>query len=205
MNKKMVLRLVIDLVMTLLLLAAFDYRLTREIYHEWIGISLLCLFVVHNILNINWYKNIFKGRYNFQRCFVSAVNLLLLVTMLILMASGLLQSRSVLKFLHLTGFKFLQLQDGMLLRQIHTCAAYWGLLLIAVHIGIHFEMIKTGFRKMFKITRRNIIRKIILCLIALSIVFYGVWSSFDRSIFSKLFLNASFDFWDTERSPVFFY
>ena len=204
MNGKLAARLIIDFLMTLLLLSAFDYRIAREAPHEWIGISIGVLFILHNVINLRWYKatlplmlDIFKGKYHFKRVIVTIVNLLLLVTMATLIISGLLQSRSVLAFLHLPG--------GMFLRQIHTTAAYWGLLLIAVHVGLHWEMIMNVFGKMFKITEKSITRKIILRTITALIIACGVWASFDRDIFSKLFHGVTFDFWNPERPVILFY
>ncbi|GHU84157.1 membrane protein [Spirochaetia bacterium] len=197
MSSKLAARLIIDFMMTLLLLSAFDYRIAREAPHEWIGISIGALFILHNVINLHWYKNIFKGKYHFKRVITTIVNLLLLVTMATLIISGLMQSRSVLAFLHLPG--------GMFLRQIHTTAAYCGLLLIAVHVGVHWEMIMNAFRKMFKITGKNNARRIILRTIAVLIVVCGLWASFDRDIFSKLFHGVTFDFWNPERPVILFY
>jgi hypothetical protein len=114
-----------------------------------------------------------------------------------LITTGLMQSRAVLAFLHLPG--------AMVLRQIHTTAAYWGLIIIAVHTGLHLEMILNAFRKMTKTSGENHTRKTILRVIALAFISFGVWSSFDRDMFSKLFLGFSFDFWPEERPAFLFF
>jgi hypothetical protein len=103
----------------------------------------------------------------------------------------------VLAFLHLPG--------GMLLRQIHTTAAYWLLFLIAVHVGLHWQIIIASFRKMFKITGESRIRKGVLRIVVFLIVGYGVWSSFDRDIFAKLFQGFSFDYWPEEHPAILFF
>jgi hypothetical protein len=183
--------------MTILLLCVYAYRIIGDTTHEWIGISLFVLFVVHNIINYRWYSHIFKGRYDFRRGLNTAVNLLLLATMVILIVTGFLHSRTVLAFLHLPG--------GMGLRQLHTTAAYWGLLLISVHLGIHWEMIINAMRKMTGITRINSGRTIIMRIVVVLIFALGVWASFDRDMFSKLILGFSFDYWDPERPAVLFF
>jgi hypothetical protein len=194
---KLTARLIIDLAMTILMLCALAYRIIGDTAHEWIGVSMFVLVIAHNSINRRWYKNIFTGAYNFRHGINTAFNLVIALTMAVLIITGLLQSRSVLSFLHLPG--------GMVLRQIHTTAAYWLLFLIAVHIGLHWQMIMNAFRKMFKITGENRARKVALRIIALLIVGYGVWSSFDRDIFAKLFQGFSFDYWDEERPAVLFF
>jgi hypothetical protein len=179
------------------MLFALSYRITGDTSHEWIGVSLSVLFITHNIFNYRWYRQMFKGRYDFKRGLNTAVNLLLLTAMSILIITGLLHSRTVLAFLHLPG--------GMGVRQIHTTAAYWGLLLIAVHLGLHWEIIINAMRKMTGITKVNSGRTIIMRSVAVLVVAIGVWGSFDRDMFSKLFQGFSFDYWDPERPAVLFF
>jgi hypothetical protein len=202
MTPKLAARLIIDLAMTILLLCAFAYRITGDAAHEWIGISVFVLFIAHNIINRKWYKNIFKGsslrkKRSIRRVTMTIINLLLALTMAVLIITGLLQSRTVLAFLHLPG--------GMLLRQIHTTAAYWGLILIGAHIGLHWGMFINAARKIAKITHENRGRKIFVRILAFLFIAFGVWSSFDRDMFAKLFLGFSFDYWNEERPAVFFF
>jgi hypothetical protein len=78
-------------------------------------------------------------------------------------------------------------------------------LLIAVHLGLHWEMIINAMRKMTGITKANLGRTIIMRSVAILVVVIGVWGSFDRDMFSKLFLGFSFDYWDSERPAILFF
>jgi hypothetical protein len=84
-------------------------------------------------------------------------------------------------------------------------AAYWCLPLIGVHLGLNWKTILSAFRKMAKINGENRTRKIILCIIAFATAAFDVWSSFDRIMFSKLFLGFSFDYWPNERPAILFF
>jgi hypothetical protein len=42
-------------------------------------------------------------------------------------------------------------------------------------------------------------------VLAFALAAFGVWSSFDRDMFSKLFLGFSFDYWPEERPAVLFF
>lgn len=63
MKPKMIIKLCIDFVMTVLLLLLMAYQIVGEKLHEWFGAGMLVLFIAHNILNIRWYANLFKGKY----------------------------------------------------------------------------------------------------------------------------------------------
>jgi hypothetical protein len=189
MKKQLVARLIIDLAMTILLLCAYAYRIIGDAVHEWIGVSVFALFITHNAINRQWYKTIFKGKYTPRRIIMTAANIVFVFTMTALLITGLLQSRTVLAFLRLPG--------DMTLRQIHTTTAYWGLPLIGVHVGLHWRM----FTRLISKNRLIIIARIFAFLFAA----FGVWASFDRDMFSKLFLGFSFDYWPEERPAILFF
>jgi hypothetical protein len=190
-------RLFLDLVMAVLLLCALAYRATGAAAHEWIGAAAAVLFAAHNVLNWRWYRNIFRGRYDFRRVLNTAVNLLLLAAMATLTLSGVLLSRTVFAFLGFGG--------GMSIRQAHTAAAWWMLVLTAIHVGMHYEMITAAVRRMVKITGESRLRTIALRTLTALIAVYGVYASFDREMGAKLFLGYSFDYWDPGRPAVLFF
>lgn len=110
-------KLAIDLMMTVLMLAAMAYRITGNTAHELVGVSIGVLFIVHNLVNRRWYQTLLKGTYNGFRALNTAVNLLLVVAMAALIVSGVLISHDV--------FAFLPLNGGEFARHIHILAVYW--------------------------------------------------------------------------------
>ncbi|MDR2366566.1 MAG: DUF4405 domain-containing protein [Deltaproteobacteria bacterium] len=187
-------RLAIDLCMTALLPFAMAYRVTGDAPHEWIGVSVFVLLVVHNAFNRRWYRTPFKATRNFRRMMNVAINLLLLTAMATLLITGVLLSRTVFAFMGFNG--------GMAIRQTHTLAAYWGLILISLHLGMRWEMIMAATQKITPCARKRPIWTIIIRIVAALIVIYGVYASFDRNMGAKLFLGYSFDFWPPDRPVV---
>jgi hypothetical protein len=183
-NGKMLFKLVNDIVMTVLMLLAMAYYITGNMVHEVVGVVVLFLFIFHNILNRRWYKAIFKGKYNVRRILQIAINLLFLVTMVLMMISAILISSDL--------FPFNPINNDMVLRQIHVQTAYWGFIFMAVHIGFSWGMILNSVRRMTGITGNSPIRKIALRILAVLIVVYGVQSSFEGEMGSKLFIYNPF-------------
>jgi hypothetical protein len=196
-NGKLAARLTLDLTFTILLLCALMYRATGDAAHEWIGVAVCAVCIAHNVLNWKWYKTLFKGTYNLRRGMMTAINLLLVLAMATLVITGLLHSRTVLAFLRLPG--------DMLIRLIHTTAAYWCLPLIGAHLGLNWRIILNAFHKILKTNSKNRTRKIVIRVLAFAVAAFGVWSSFDRDMFSKLFLGFSFDYWPEERPAILFF
>lgn len=103
MKPKMTLKMGIDLVMTVLLLCQMAYMLVGETAHEYLGTAMFVLFILHHLLNRNWYRSLKKGRYGAVRILQTAVNTLVLLCMLGLMVSGVILSREVFAFLPIQG------------------------------------------------------------------------------------------------------
>ena len=63
MKPKLIIKILVDIGMTVALLLLMSYSLIGEAAHEWIGMGMFGLFIVHHILNVHWFKNLFKGKY----------------------------------------------------------------------------------------------------------------------------------------------
>ncbi|SNT57638.1 protein of unknown function [Bacillus sp. OK838] len=195
MNRNMLIRLNIDLSMTVLMLVAMSYQITGNTIHELVGVILFLLFIAHNILNRRWYKTIFKGKHNVQRILSIMVNLLFLVSMAVVMISSVPISRDI--------FAFIPINNDMVLLQIHVMTSYWGFIFMAVHIGMSWGKIMNVVRKMTGITSTSRIRTISLRIVAVLIVVYGVQTSFERDMLSRLTIYNPFG-WNFDKSSMGF-
>lgn len=195
MNRHLFIRLVIDLSMTVLMLVAMAYHITGNAVHEWVGVPLFVLFIGHNVLNRKWYKAMFERRHNARRILSIIVNFLFLVSMATVLISSVPISRDL--------FPFIVIENDMMARQVHVLASYWGFIFMAVHIGISWGTIMNAARKMAGLTSKNRIRTITLRIIAVLIVVYGVETSFEREIGSKLTIYNPFG-WYSDESNISF-
>ena len=145
MKAKSKIKLAVDLLMTLVLLFLMGYQLWGETAHDWAGAGMLVLFLVHHLLNHGWYRNLFRRKYTVMRVLISAVDLALLAVMICLMASGIIMSRHV--------FAFLPINGGMgTARLVHMAACYWGFVLTALHLGLHWGMMMARVRQILGVT-----------------------------------------------------
>ncbi|CAK8583611.1 hypothetical protein BMEGG_05848 [Priestia megaterium] len=196
MNRNILIRLVIDLAMTVLMLVVMAYHVTGNAIHELVGAVLFMLFIFHNILNRRWYKTIIRGKYNVRRILKIVVNLLFLVSMVVVMISSVPISRDV--------FPYFPINNDMIVRQIHVLTAYWGFIFMAVHIGLSWGTIINAVRKMTGITGMSRMRTIVLRVLAVLIVVYGVHTSFERDLGSKLIIYDPFGSYILDNSAMGF-
>lgn len=180
----------IDFLMTIILLALMAYQIVGDRLHEWFGAGMLILFIAHNILNIKWYGALFKGKYKPLRIFLTVLNFSTLAAILMLGWSGIVMSR------HL--FKFLKITSGMALaRRMHLCVSYWGFTLMSLHLGAHWCVILAKFPKIKKPALAWVFQ-----VISAAISVYGAIIFVKSNIASYMFLKADFAFFDFEKSAI---
>ena len=76
MKAKAKVKIIVDILMTALLMLVMGYQFWGDKAHEYLGVAMFVLFVLHHILNSSWHKNLFKGRYNRQRIIILTVDIL---------------------------------------------------------------------------------------------------------------------------------
>ena len=174
------------------------YQFWGEAAHEWIGAGMFLLFVAHHILNGHWHKSLFKGKYNTMRIVTLCIDVLILLAMLAQMYSGIVMSRHVFDFLPSAG--------GMsLARRLHILGAYWGYILMSLHLGLHWNMILGMVRKAVRLKSDSKIRRTVVFFAGLIIAGYGVWVFIDRDFPTYLFLKSEFVFLDYSEPKILFY
>lgn len=130
MTAKTKVKILINVLMTLGLLILMGYHLWGDVAHEWVGAGMFLLFLLHHILNGNWYRALFRGRYTPFRVFQLVVDMLVFLAMIGLMVSGIMLSNHV--------FAFLNIESGMAFaRLLHMAASHWGFILMVLHLGLH--------------------------------------------------------------------
>lgn len=195
MSKKLVFKITVDFLMLLAMPVLMAYMLAGEVLHEWLGAGIFVLFILHHILNLQWIKNVFHGKYTMSRSLKTIVNVLIFLMVIGLAYSGIVMSRHIFSELDINASR----ADA---RKIHMFCSYWGFVLMSMHFGFHWDMF-LGIAKKFT-KGKSVIINIILKIIALSIIVYGVYSFRKREIGSYMLMKIQFVFFDT-KEPLYMF
>ncbi len=202
MKPKQILKIAVDLLMTASLLLLMAYSLVYgsdptvgEAVHEWLGVGMFVLFVLHHILNRKWCKGILRGRYTSYRVLQTVLVALVLLSMCGSMISGILLSRTV--------FSFLGIRSGqMTARTVHMLSAYWGFVFMSLHLGLHWSGIMGMARKLTK--KPSEFRKWTLRGMAALVAAYGAYAFVKRDFGSYMLLRVHFVFFDFDAPLALF-
>ncbi len=187
MNTKKSSKIIIDTAMLILLPLLMAYSLIGEAAHEWLGLAMFLLFILHHIMNPAWLKTFFKGRYTPLRTYLTGVDLLLLIVMVLQPVSGILMSKHIFCFSGAGGMS--------LARTVHLLLSHWGFILMSVHVGNHAGTHRVGRKKGVAI---------LLWAVAIAVSVYGAYTFVNRDMTSYLFLKNQFVFFDFGQSRLRF-
>lgn len=186
----------LNLVMVLCILVIMDYRFITNTIHEMLSLFTLLLFIIHNTLNRRWYMAISKGKMDLLRILKTFTNLLLLLMMVLVAVTGVLISQTI--------FASLSLSDNILVHELHILSAYSGFILIAIHLGFHWNELFGKLYRLLKINRTSSSFILLSRLASLFIIGYGIYASFTRQIGSKLLLQHVVTDWAATPSLIGF-
>ena len=183
MKPKQIVKVSVDAAMTVGLLFLMGYHLWGDTAHEWVGAGMFILSILHHILNWRWWVGICKGRYTAVRTLQVVIDLLTLAAMLGLMVSGIILSSKV--------FAFLQIRGHMAFaRRLHMAASYWGFLLMAAHLGLHWGMLLGMVQKAGKTRLSGKPSSPLPTVAGVLVAVYGAVAMVRRDLATYLFLRA---------------
>ena len=140
MKTKQIVRLTTDAALLLLLLVVMAYSFTGNTVHEWMGIALVVLALVHLFLNKRWFVSLVKGKYNWRRMATTVINVLLILSFVVLVLSSMPISSEVFPFVHLY-------EEEMWPATWHIVSGYWFFILSALHLGTQWARLMKYFPK----------------------------------------------------------
>lgn len=196
MGKKRTAKSIVDSLMTVVLLLLMGRQITGDVAHEWLGAGIMVLWILHHFLDRNYYSHILKGRYTPARTLQMLLNTVLCLSMLGMMASGVILSRRV--------FAFLPIKGGIgMARSLHIFSVYWGFVLMGLHLGVHWD-------KMVKRVKRAAgtpgpTARWVSRAGAAAVAGYGIYAFVKRGIGSYMLRQAEFVFFDHEGSRLVFF
>ncbi|MDO4375903.1 MAG: DUF4405 domain-containing protein [bacterium] len=184
-------KIVIDALMYASLSILLGYHITDNKVHEYLGIFTFALFMIHHLLNISYYKNLFKGKYNFIRVMSLVTDILMFVMMIGVMISSMGISSYVFKFGGTTK----------LLRSMHLFCTSWLFVLVNVHLALHIYPYISNFR----IDIKKSMFEYAIYLISILLFAYGVYYLIDVKVWDSLFLLKDFKYYDYSESLIHYY
>ncbi len=186
MMKQNNLRRVVDVGMTVLLLLQMAYQVMGEATHEWLGMGMTALVIVHQIHNRCWYGAMLKGKYTAYRVVSTCVNVLLLLSFALTAFCGMAMSNYAVPFLYgIVRVSFV--------RVTHLSMSHWSFVLMGLHLGLHVPVM------LHKLKLKDNVQRV-LSVACAGFAGVGLWLFFKNGMPNYLFFRVPFAFLDYEKA-----
>lgn len=186
MDRRSEIKRIIDIAMTVLLLCLMAYQVTGEMAHEWIGMGMTVLIIIHQILNRKWYGALFKGKYRPYRILSTTLNILLLLSFLLTAFCGMSMSGYAVPFLY-------GMAPVSFVRRTHLSMSHWSFVLMGLHLGMHIPMMTAGLK--WKGRTKTILAGLFICIGGI-----GLYLFLRNGMPDYLFFRVPFAFLDYEKA-----
>lgn len=156
--------------------------------------GMFALFLTHLVFNRKWFRSLRKGRYSLVRIVQIILNSLIFLCMMGCMVSGIALSRYLFH---------IQTEYTMeaAMEKVHMFCAYWGFVLMCLHLGTHWSMILAMTRKHWKLPKRG---DWYLSVIGYLIALLGIPALLRRDVADYLFARSHFVFLDYSEPVSYF-
>ena len=186
MDRRVEIKRIVDIAMTVLLLCLMAYQVTGEMAHEWIGMGMTVLIIIHQILNRKWYGALFKGKYRPYRILSTTLNILLLLSFLLTAFCGMSMSGYAVPFLY-------GMAPVSFVRRTHLSMSHWSFVLMGLHLGMHIPMMTAGLK--WKGRTKTILAGLFTCIGGI-----GLYLFLRNGMPDYLFFRVPFAFLDYEKA-----
>ena len=167
--KKNMIKMILDIVMIVILALLYNSHVAAMSFHEVAGLGVFGLFIIHCLLNIKWItaisKRFFSKSLSLKVRIGYIVNLLLAITFIFEIISGISTSQVL----------FPAASHGSAWRGIHHFCGAVSIILVGIHLGLHWSFITGMIKKAIRI-KSAVIRKVIAMVLLVAVLSFGAYS-----------------------------
>jgi hypothetical protein len=151
-------------------------------FHEIAGLAVGLAFILHMLLNWRWIKQVtlelFSNKIPGKTKFGYILNVLLLLVMGYVVVSGVLVSKYL--------FPNLRFGNEMFLKSTHISLSYFTLLLLGIHLGLHWDWVMKMCKRMFGITQNRNVFGYVAKVAVVLVLLLGVYNVYSTNYFGRL-------------------
>ena len=137
--------LLLDAILFALFVAELSFQLLPKILHEILGVIMFALIICHVAINRRRFLSLIK-KMTPRKFFSTTTNILLTICAGVTLITGVCMSN----YLFVDAVSF-ELRRNMTIHQLHVAAPYVMLILIGIHVGLHWRELWQRFFKRFGI------------------------------------------------------
>jgi len=168
-------------------LLVMSFHFLPRILHEVLGVVMFAAVIFHFVLNRRWLFNFYRGKLSARKIISALINFSMLATFAVIFASGVCMSNYIFN-----DFVSLELHRNFTLHQLHVSLPYILMILIGLHIGLHWREIWNRFLNFMK-WQKNSLRLKVGCYISIFVtICLGIYGAFLNRVGDRILMKHIF-------------
>ena len=177
----------LDLFLLTIFLLAMSFHFLPRNFHEIFGVVMFAAVTLHLIFNRRWFINLRQKKITRRNIFSTLIIFLMLATFLTISVTGICISNYLFN-----DFVSLEIRRNFTIHQLHVSSPYILMILIGLHIGLHWTEIWNRFLNFFGLQKKSLAYKIICKVFLLLIIFGGIYGAFLNRVGDRILMKHIF-------------
>ena len=179
MSRNKLVKIIVDVLMYADLVFLMNYGTDHRLFlHGCLGFALFALVLLHNLLNLWFFKTAGKGKYSAKRIVLNVTDWLLIALIIVMGVSSIMMTGLV--------FEWSPIRTTQAGRILHLSSCSWGFIVMSFHLGLHTETpLKKLDRKVE--SRGSRLLKAVVNSIYAVIALLGIFAFYKSQIYVYLF------------------
>lgn len=174
-------KILLDITMVLLFTLLYNTRVLGITFHEVAGLAIGAIILVHCGLNWKWIKGVTLKFFNkgipFKTRLGYIVDILLLINVIVIIVTGIFISKTIFSGLNFGGAHSYKL--------LHVASSYFSLILIGVHLGLHWNWVMIMFKRIVKLPEKKMFSYLAKAMAVIVLVF-GIYTMNSVGFLSRI-------------------
>lgn len=168
-----------------------SFHFLPRVLHEILGLVMAATVFLHLVLNRHWIFSLVRANRTSRKKFSILINFLLLASFLVTLVTGIFISNYVF-----SEVVSLELRRNVTIHLLHHSASYLMMILIGIHLGLHWQEILGRVIRRFALRKNSIGYKILCRVVVAILICAGIYDSFlnqvgDRILMKHIFATAA--------------
>lgn len=186
-------KIYLDATIFVLFILVMSFHFLPRILHEILGLAMAAAVFLHLVLNRYWIFSLVRGNRTSRKKFSVLINFLLLASFLVTLVTGFFISNYVFD-----GVVSLELRRNVTIHLLHHSASYLMMILIGVHLGLHWQEIWGKIIRRFGLRKKVLSYRVFCRLVVAVLICGGIYGSFlnqvgDRILMKHIFATAAIE------------
>lgn len=188
----------LDIILVVLFVAELNFQNLPKVLHEILGFALAIAVLEHLIINRRQFASLTK-KLSPRKIFSLTTDFMLTICSAITVASGVCMSNYL--FAEFVSF---EMRRNMTLHQLHVSLPYVMMILIGVHIGLHWQELRSRLMKLFGIKELHRRHRIFFFTIITTLTAIGITGLFMNRVDDRIAMKHIFATQATELPAILF-